>query len=103
MTKFISEECYNDIMEMAAEIIAEAILGEITEGENLRNTVRNVQKMAYDELQKERSVRDPKLKVLKKLIKAKNAYAERTGVEDDTYLGDNLERAAMKTKDSEDK
>ena len=29
MTKFISEECYNDIMEMAAQMVAEAIINEL--------------------------------------------------------------------------
>lgn len=29
MTKFISEECYNDIMEMAAQMVAEAVINEL--------------------------------------------------------------------------
>ena len=31
MERFISEECYNEIMEMAAKIVAESVLGKLNE------------------------------------------------------------------------
>ena len=89
----VSEECFDEIMDMVEELL---------EGYNLRDTVRNVQGMAYKEMQQERGKKNPQYKILDKLKELTKSYADRTGVKDDHYLGDNLEKAAMNQRSDSD-
>ena len=75
---------------------------ELLEGYNLRDTVRNVQGMAYKEMQQERGKKNPQHKILNKLKELTKSYADRTGVKDEYYLGDNLEKAAMNQRSDSD-
>ena len=90
----VSEECFDDIMGIVEELL--------NEGYNLHDTVRKVQARAYDEMQKNKGIKNPQYKILPKLKELTKKYAKRTGVEDVQNLGDNLERAAIKQKSDTD-
>ena len=83
MERFISEECYNEIMGMAAEIVAEAVINEL-DSETIKSYIGKRIKQAYDaqdEFRKAKKEGKVTRELLDKVLKAesKAQYAREKG------------------------